>query len=157
MDVRPFNKLIDRWRTEGEHISTFRWWSVAANRCESFKQIYGQVENQKRKCFYFPMMIRCWKQMWVLQINWWTRREQKEKIFLLCDDDLLLLMDLRPSRTFRERLRTEGENVATFRWWTVDADLCASFKKIHGQVENRSRKCCYFPMMKCWRWSMCVL
>ena len=149
MDVRPLKKLMDRSRTEGEKFSTLRWWSVAANRCESFKQIDGQVENRSRNSFYFAMMICCCKQMWVLQINWWTSRERKEKVFELCDDDQLLLMDVRPSRTFTDRWRTEGETVSTLQWWTVATDRCASFKEFDGQVKNRSSDWFYFGLMIC--------
>ena len=148
---------MDRSRTEGEKFSTLRWWSVAANRCESFKQVDGQIKNPRRHCFYFAMMIRCWKQMWVLQTNWWTDQEPKEKLFVLCDDDLLLLMDLRPSRTFRDRSRTEGETVYNFWWSTVATDRCASFKQIDGQVMNRRRNCLYFAMMIYCCWWISVL
>ena len=78
MDVRPSRKLMDRSRTEGENLSTLRWWTVAADRCASFKEIDGQVENRRRKCFYFAMMVSC---------CWWI---------------------VRPSSTFRDRLRTAG-------------------------------------------------
>ena len=122
MDVRPWNKLMDRLGTKGENVSFLRWWSVAANRCDSSKQIDGQVENRRRKCFYFAMMICCCKQMWLLQTNWWTGGERNEKQFLLCDDDLLLLVDLRPSRTFTDRSKTEGDTVCTLRWWSFAAN-----------------------------------
>ena len=109
-----------------------------------FSKLIWHVENWRRNCFYFAMMIHGCKQMWVLQTNWWTGqepkekmfllammkcclwsmcvlqtnwwrgREPKEKLFVLCDDDLLLLMDLRTSKTFRDK------------------------------VENRRRKCLYF-------------
>ena len=95
--------------------------------------------------------------MCVLLTNWWTGQEQKEKMFLLCDDDLLLLMDLHPSRTFRDRSRTERENVSTLQWWSVAANRCASFKQIDGQVENRRRCCFYFAMMICCWWCISVL
>ena len=61
------------------------------------------------------MMIGCCKQMPVLQTNLWTGGEAKEKLFVLCDDDVLLVMDLRPSRIFRDRSRTEGKTVSTLR------------------------------------------
>ena len=60
-------------------------------------------------------MIGCCRQMEVLQTNGWTGPEPKEKMFLLCDDDLLLLMHFHPSRTFRDRSRTEGDTVSTLR------------------------------------------
>ena len=37
IDVRPSNKLMDRSRSEGDTVSTLRWWSVAANTPESFE------------------------------------------------------------------------------------------------------------------------
>ena len=117
MDVRPLRKLMDRSRTQGETGLTLRWWSVPADRCESFLQIDGQVKNSRRNCLYFVMMIRCCWSMWVLQTNWWTGEEPKEKLFILCDDDLLLLMDLRPSRTFTDRSRTEGVTDSTLGSW----------------------------------------
>ena len=51
------------------------------------------------------MICCCW---WisVLQRHLATGQEPKEKLFVLCDDDLLLLMDLRPSKTFSDRSRT---------------------------------------------------
>ena len=134
-------------RTEGENISTLRWWSIAATRAESLNEIDGEFENRRRKYFYFAMMICCCYQSRILKRNWWTGREQKEKLSLLSDDDPLLMMDLRPSRKLMDRSRTEGENVSTLRWWFVAADGSPSFKEIDGQVENRRRKCLYFPMM----------
>ena len=112
----------------------------------------GQMENLRRNCFYFAMIICCCYRSRVLQTNWWTGRERKDTLFLLCDDDLLLLMDLRPSRTFRDRSRTEGKTVSTLGWWTVATDWCASFKQIDGQIKNRRRNCLYFAMMiHCWK------
>ena len=35
-----------------------------------------------------------------------------------------------------DRLRTERNTVSTFRWWTVVADGCASFKQIDAQVKK---------------------
>ena len=107
MYLRPSRKLMERSITQGESFSTLRWWSVAANRCESFKQIDGQVDNRTKNCFYFAMMIRCWKKMRVLQRNWWTGREQNQKMFLLCDVELLPLIDVRPLRKLMDRSRTE--------------------------------------------------
>ena len=115
---------------EGDNVSTLPQWSVAATRRKSFHQIDGQIENIRRNSFYFAMMIRSCKQMRVLQTNWWTGQEPEEKLFLLCDDDLLLLMDLRPSRTFKDRWRTKEETVSTLRWWSVAADGSPSFKDI---------------------------
>ena len=146
-------KWRDRSTGKRNTVCTFRWLTVAGYRCASFKEIDGQVNNWQRKCFYFAMMICCCKQMWVLQTNWSTGQEPKEKLFVLCDDDLLLLMDLRPSRTFRDRSRTEGETVCTLRWWSVAADGSPSFKVIDGQVENWRGNCLYFAMMMifcCW-------
>ena len=119
VDVRPLRKLMDRSRTEGETVSTLRWWSVAAKRCESFKQVDGQIKNPRRK------------------------------LFLLCNDDPLLETDASPSNKSMDRSRNEGETVSTLRWWSVPADQCASFKQIDGQVENVRRMCLYFAMMKC--------
>ena len=126
-DGSPSNKFSDRSRTKGKTLSTFRGWSLAATGAESLKEIDGQVKNRKRK------------------------------LFLLCDDDLLPLMDLRPSRTSRDRSRTGGEIVSTLRWWSVAADGSPSFKDISGQVENRRRKSFYFAMMNCFCWWISVL
>ena len=109
-DVSPSNKLMGRSRTDRGSVSTLRRWSVAATGAESLKEIDGQVANRRRKCFYFAMMIRCCWWISVLQGHLGKCREPKEKLFLLCDDDPLLLMDLRPSRTFTDKSRTEGEN-----------------------------------------------
>ena len=117
--VSPSNKLMDRSKTQGEIVSTLRWWSIAGNRCQSFKQIDGQINNLRRHCFYFAMMISCCWWISVLQRNWWTGLEQKEKVFVLCDDDLLLLMDLHPSRTFMDRSRTGGAINSTLGWWSL--------------------------------------
>ena len=118
---------MDRSTAKWNTLSTFRWWTVTADGCASFKEFDGQINNLRRHCFYFAMMIRCCWWISVLQGNWWTDQELKEKLFLLCDDDLLLLMDLRPSRTFRE------------------------------QIKNRRRKCLYFAMMICCCWWISVL
>ena len=130
--------------TKGDSVSTLPQWSVAKTRWKSFKLIDGQVENTRRKCFYFVMMKCCLWSMCVLQTNWWTGREPKEKLLLLCDDEMLPLMDVRPSDKLMDRSRTPGENVSTLRWWNVASDGCASFKQIDGQVENRRRKCFFF-------------
>ena len=146
-DVSPSNKLMGRSRTDRGSVSTLRRWSVAATGAESLKETDGQVANRRRKCFYFAMMIRCCWWISILQGHLGKCQEQKEKLFLLCDDDPLLLMDLRPSRTFTDRSRTEGENFSTLRWWSVAADGSPSFKDIYGQVKKRRRKFFYFAMM----------
>ena len=102
VDMCSSRKLTDRSRTEEETVSTLQWWSVATDWCGSFQQVDGQVENRRRNCFYFVMMICCCKQMWVLQTNWWTGREPKETLFLLCDDELLLQTELSPSSKLNE-------------------------------------------------------
>ena len=38
-EVSPSKKLMDRWRTEGDPVSTLRIWSVAADGSPSFKDI----------------------------------------------------------------------------------------------------------------------
>ena len=96
MDLCPSRTFTDRSRTEGEIVSTLTTWCVAADRCASFKQIDGQIKSGRRKCFYFAMMICCSWWISILKTNWWTGGEDKEKLFLLCDDDLLALIDVRP-------------------------------------------------------------
>ena len=118
-DVSPSNKLMDRSRTDRGSVYTLWRWSVAATGAESLKEIDAQVEKWRRKCLYFAMIICCCKQMSVLQGHFGTCREPKEKMFLLCNDDPLLLMDLHPSRRFTDRSRTKGETVSTLRWWSV--------------------------------------
>ena len=108
MDLRPSRTLRDRSRTEGGTVSTLRWWSVAADGSPSFKDTSGQVENRRRNCFYFAMMICCCWWISVLQGHFGTGREPKEELFLLCDDDLLLQTDVHPSRTFRDRSRSNS-------------------------------------------------
>ena len=143
--------------TKGDSFSTFPQWSVAKSRRKSFKLIDGQVENIRRNSFYFAMMKCCLWSMCVLQRNWWTGREHKEKLLLLCDDEMLPLINVRPSKKLMDRWRTEGENVYTLRWWTVAATGAESFKQIDGQVENRRRNCFYFVMMICCCWWISVL
>ena len=143
---------MDRWRTEGETVFTLRWSSVPPNRCQSFKQIDGQVENGRKHTFYFAMMICCCYRSRVLQGNWWTGGELKEKMFLLCDDDPLLQTDLTPSKKLMDRWRTEGEIVSTLRWWSVAATGAESFNEIDGQVANRRKNSLYFGMMICCCW-----
>ena len=130
LDGSPSRKWRDKSRGKRKTVSTLRWWSVAADWCASFQEIHGQVENARRNCLYFAMMICCFWWISALQGHFGTGREPKEKLFLLCDDDLLPLMDLRPSRTFRDRSRTEGETVYTFSCWSVAADRSPSFKDI---------------------------
>ena len=143
--------------TELDTVSTLRQWSVAATKWKSFNEIDGQMENITRKYLYFAMMIRYCKQMPVLQTNWWTGWEAKEKMFLLCDDDPLLQTDASPSNKLMDRSRSERENVSTLRWWSVAANRCQSFKQIDGQVEKRKRNCFYFAMMICCCWWISVL
>ena len=133
--------------TEVDSVSTLPQWSVAATRRKSFKVIHGQVENLRRHCFYFAMMICCYRWISVLQRLLGTGGQPKEKMFLLCDDDPLLQTDVRPSNKLMDKSRTEGETVYTLRWWSVAANRCESFKQIYGQVENRRKNCLYFEMM----------
>ena len=109
-------------------------------------------QEPKEKLFLLAMMKCCLWSMCVLQTNWWRGREPKEKLFLLCDDELLVLMDIRPSKKLMDRSRTERENVSTLPWWTVAATGAESFKPIDGQVENGRRTSFYFAMMIhcCW-------
>ena len=125
-DAIPSNKLMDRSRTEGETVYTLRWLSVAANRRESFKQIDGQVENWRKHSFYFAMMICCCWWISVLQGHLGTGRQPKKKLFILCDDELLALIDLRPVSELMDRWRTERETVYTFWWWSVDFTIFIS-------------------------------
>ena len=99
------------------------------------------------------MICCCW---WisVLQGHLGTGREPKEKLFVLCDDDLLLQTDVRPSNKLMDRCRREREIVSTLRWWSVAADGSPSFKDISGQVENRRRNCFNFAMMICRLWCL---
>ena len=53
--------------------------------------------------------------MCVLQGNLGTGREPKEKLFLLCDDNLLPLTDIRPLNKLMDSSKTEGENFSTLR------------------------------------------
>ena len=140
-----------------DSVSTLRWWTVANDGCSSFKEIDWQINNLRRNCFYFAMMICCYWWISVLQGHLGTGGEQKEKVFLLCDDELLMQTDVSPSNKLMDRSRTEGENVCTLPWWSVAADRCASFKEIDGQVKNWQRKCFYFAMMIPSCWSMWVL
>ena len=152
--IIPLSKMTDWFLTELDSVFTWRQWSVAPTRRKCFNQIDGQVENIRRNCSYFAKMNCCWKQMPVLQGNWWTGGEQKEKLFLLCDDELLPVIDVRPSRKLMDRLRSKGENISTLRWWSVAVNRCVSFQQIDGQVENRRRKYVYFAMIiRCCYWS----
>ena len=143
--------------TKGDSVSTLPQWSVAKSKRKSFKLIDGQLENTRRKCFYFAMMKCCLWWMSVRQTIWWTGREPQEKMFLLCDDEMLPLMDVRPSNKLMDRSRTEGENISFLRWWTVAATRAESFRQIDGQVENWRRNCFYFSMMICCCWWISVL
>ena len=53
------------------------------------------------------------EKMPVLQTNWWTGRELKKKLFLLCNDGVLPLIDICPLTKLMDRWRTEGETVCT--------------------------------------------
>ena len=92
MDLGPSRTLMDRWRTEGENVSTLRWWSVAADGSPSFKDIDGQVGNRRRNYFYFAMLISCYYQKCVLQGHLVTGGEPKEKWFKDCGDELLVFI-----------------------------------------------------------------
>ena len=91
---------------------------------QSFKEIEGQVENRRRNCFYFAMMICCCWWISVLQGHLGTGGEHKEKLFLLCDDDLLLQTDVSPSGKLMDRWRTEGDTDSTLGWWSVSVIRC---------------------------------
>ena len=78
--------------------------------------------------------------MWVLQGNGGIDPEPNEKLFLLSDDQLLPLVDVRPLRKLMDRSRTEGETVSTLRWWSVAAKRCESFKQVGGHIKNPRRK-----------------
>ena len=140
LDRSHSRKWRDKCRAKRNTVSTLRWLTVAADWCESFKEIHGQVKNWRRNCFYFAMMICCCWWISVLQGHLGTGQEPKEKLFLLCDDEMLPLIDVRPSNKLMDRSRTEGDTVSTLRWWSVAADRCASFKQIDGQVANWERK-----------------
>ena len=51
----------------------------------------------------------------VLQGHFGTGREPKEKLFLLCDDELLPLAYVRPLSKLMNKSRTEGSTVYTLR------------------------------------------
>ena len=53
--------------------------------------------------------------MSVLQGHLWTGGERKEKLFQLCDDELLPPINVRPLKNLMDRSRTEEENVYTLR------------------------------------------
>ena len=129
-DASPSSKWRDRFGSKWNTVSTFRWTIIATDPCAFFKEIDGQVENLRRNCFYFAMMILCCKQMWVLQTNQWTGQEPKDTLFLLSDDDPLLQTDVSPSNKLMDRWRTKGETVYILRWWSVAADASPSFKDI---------------------------
>ena len=135
---------MDSWRTKGKIIYTLRWWSVPANRCASFKQFDGQVGNRRRNCFYFAMMISCCWWISVLQGNWWKGREPNEKLFLLCDDYLLLQTDMSPSGKLMDRWRTEVETDCTLIWWLVSIIRCRCEYAI-----QQSHHVCLFTYANC--------
>ena len=128
MDLHPSRTFRDWSRTEGKTVSTLRWWSVATDRCGSFQQVDEQVENWKRHCFYFAMMICCCKQMPVLHTNWWTGREPKETLFLLFDDELLLQTELSPLSKWTNFPYAKGVSASTLSWWYVGGDGSPSYK-----------------------------
>ena len=159
LDGSLSRKWRDRSRAKRNTVYTFRWWTVASDRCASFKQIDGQIKNRKRNCLYFAMMICCQWSIFVVQTNWCTDREPKEKIFILFHDDLLLQTDVSPSNKLMDRSRTERENVSTLRWWSVPVNRCESFNEIDGQMNNRRRNFLYFAIMislRKWRWVLSV-
>ena len=94
--------------------------------------------TQGDSCLYFAVIICCCKQMCVLQGQIDGQVENtKEKMFVLCDDEMLLLIDVRSFQgTFTDRSKTEGETVCTLRWPSVAADGSPSFK---DKFRDRSR------------------
>ena len=60
-------------------------------------------------------MMCCWKQMEVLQGNGGMDPDRNKTLFVLSDDDLLLLMNVSPLSKLMDRSRTEGESISTFR------------------------------------------
>ena len=60
-------------------------------------------------------MMCCLKQMQVLQGNGGMDQDRNKTLFVLSDDDLLLLMNVSPLNKLMDRSRTEGEAVSTFR------------------------------------------
>ena len=134
--ITPLNKMMDRSITNSATVSTLWWWSVAGNRCKSLEEIDGQVNNGRSDCFYFATMIRCRNQVEVLQGDWWTGQERKEWLFLICDDDVLLLIDLCSLSKLMEKSTTEGVTVSTMQWWCVAPDCSVLFQSIDGLLEN---------------------
>ena len=53
--------------------------------------------------------------MSVLQGHLPTGGQLKEKMFIICDDELLPMIDVHPLKDLMDRSRTEGENVYTLR------------------------------------------
>ena len=53
--------------------------------------------------------------MQILQGNGGIDPEGKQTLFLLSDDEVLPLIDVRPFRKLMDRARTEGGNVSTLR------------------------------------------
>ena len=60
-------------------------------------------------------MMSCWKQMEVLQGNGGMDPDRNKTLFVLSDDDLLLLMNVSTLSKLIDRSRTEGESISTFR------------------------------------------
>ena len=60
-------------------------------------------------------MMSCWKQIEVLQGNGGMDPDRNKTLFVLSDDDLLLLMNVSPLSKLIDRSRTEGESISTFR------------------------------------------
>ena len=130
--------------TEVDSFSTFPQLSVATTRWKSFKVIHGQVDNLRRFCFYFAMMICCCWWISILQGHLGTGGEPKEKLFLLCDDDPLLQTDASPSNKFMDRSRTEGETDSTLGWWSVLVIRCHCEYAI-----QQSHHICLFTYANC--------
>ena len=60
-------------------------------------------------------MMCCWKYMEILQGNGRTDVEPNKILFLLSDDELLLLINVHPLTKLMDRSRTEGETVSTLQ------------------------------------------
>ena len=118
MEVLEGRRWRDRSRAKRNTVSTFRWWTVVPDGCESFKQIDGQVENLRRKCFYFAMMNCCRWSMCVLYANWWRGGEPKEKLLLLCDDELLLAPSFKQMSWVKRNFFAMMICCCKCDWWT---------------------------------------
>ena len=124
----PLKKMLDRLITNSATVSTLWLWSVAGNRCGSFRQIDGQVNNGRSIYFCFvPMNCCCWS-ICILSANWWTDRELKEWLFLLCGDGIIFLIDLCPLSKLPDRSRTEKAIVSVLWWWCPPPQQSASFE-----------------------------